>query len=79
MKRAPFILFALAFGLALAAESLIAQEPVQDENAKAAELAKKLSNPVDSLISVPFQNNLDFGIGAANATRSTCSRLFPSR
>ena len=61
----------MAFGLALEAESLIAQEPVQDENAKAAELAKKLSNPVASLISVPLQNNLDFGIGAANATRYT--------
>jgi hypothetical protein len=29
----------------------------------AAELAKKLSNPVASLISVPFQSNFDFGIG----------------
>jgi hypothetical protein len=28
-----------------------------------AELAKKLSNPVASLISVPFQNNFDFGMG----------------
>ena len=29
----------------------------------AAELAKNLSNPVASLISVPFQNNFDFRIG----------------
>ena len=28
-----------------------------------AELAKKLSNPIASLISVPFQNNFDFGLG----------------
>ena len=39
----------------------------QDE----AELAKKLSNPVADLISVPFQNNWDFGIGSENAMRYT--------
>lgn len=32
---------------------------------EAAELAKKLSNPVAALISVPLQNNLDFGAGPA--------------
>ncbi len=35
----------------------------------AAELAKKLQNPVASLISVPLQSNWDFGIGSANAMR----------
>lgn len=30
---------------------------------QAAELAKKLQNPVAALISVPFQNNFDFGAG----------------
>jgi len=34
-----------------------------DGQANAAELAKKLQNPVADLISVPIQNNWDFGIG----------------
>jgi hypothetical protein len=34
-----------------------------------AELAKKLQNPVADLISVPLQNNWDFGIGPAEAMR----------
>jgi hypothetical protein len=40
-----------------------------DEQAKAAELAKELQNPIASLISVPIQNNWDFGIGPADAMR----------
>ncbi len=39
--------------------------------ADAAELAKKLSNPVASLISVPFQNNTDVGIGENNGSKNT--------
>lgn len=42
-----------------------------DEQARAAELAKKLQNPIASLISVPMQNNWDFGIGPADAMRYT--------
>ena len=38
---------------------------------EAEELAKKLQNPVASLISVPMQSNWDFGIGSANAMRYT--------
>ena len=38
-----------------------------------AELAKKLQNPVAALISVPIQNNWDFGIGSANAMRYTAN------
>ena len=35
----------------------------QESGGEAQELAKKLSNPVASLISVPFQQNVDFGLG----------------
>jgi hypothetical protein len=36
-----------------------------------ADLAKKLNNPVAALISVPIQNNWDFGIGPAHAMKYT--------
>jgi hypothetical protein len=36
-----------------------------------AELAKKLQNPIASLISVPLQSNWDFGSGATSAMRYT--------
>jgi hypothetical protein len=39
--------------------------------ASAQELADKLSNPVANLISVPFQNNIDFGIGPYNGSKYT--------
>jgi len=40
---------------------------------EAADLAKKLQNPVANLISVPIQNNWDFGIGLENAMRYTAN------
>jgi hypothetical protein len=46
-----------------------AQETISPVSAE--ELAKKLSNPIASLISVPFQNNTDIGIGANNGARNT--------
>ena len=45
----------------------------EDDKAAAAELAKKLQNPVANLISVPIQNNWDFGYGSANAMRYTAN------
>jgi hypothetical protein len=35
------------------------------------ELAKKLANPISSMISVPFQENVDFGIGPNDGYKST--------
>lgn len=43
----------------VAAAGALAQTPPED----AAELAKELQNPVASLISVPLQNNFDWGAG----------------
>jgi hypothetical protein len=45
-----------------------AQEKSQSS---AQELADKLSNPVSNLISVPFQNNVDYGIGNFNGSKYT--------
>ncbi len=65
--------FPTSFTLAPADASSSSGGTADDEKAKAAELAKKLSNPVASLISVPIQNNWDFGIGPANAMRYTAN------
>ncbi len=52
----------MSLTLAFAAKTFAA-EPEADE---AAELAKKLNNPISNLISVPFQSNWDFKMGPTN-------------
>jgi hypothetical protein len=59
--------------LAPADASATGGDSATDEKTKEAELAKKLQNPVANLISVPIQNNWDFGIGPANAMRYTAN------
>lgn len=54
--------------LAVCSLSATAQEK---PGASAQELADKLSNPVANLISVPLQNNIDYGIGPHNGSRYT--------
>ncbi len=44
-----------------------------DTQDQEAELAKKLQNPVAALISVPIQNNWDFGLGEAHAMKYTAN------
>ena len=48
-----------------------AAEPAsdQEQESKTEELAKETQNPVANLISVPFQNNFNFGIGPNDATQ----------
>jgi len=62
MKSKILLAAALLCALALT-PSLRAQDAATDDSGAAAELAKKLSNPVAALISVPLQNNFDFGAG----------------
>ncbi|MDU8886805.1 hypothetical protein RXV94_11590 [Yeosuana sp. MJ-SS3] len=56
------IIFHLAIGASFAQE---------EEQATSSDLEKKIQNPVASLISIPFQNNMDFGIGSFDGTRNT--------
>jgi hypothetical protein len=51
--------------------SLNAQETQKPAANDPAELAKKLANPVASLISVPLQNNTDVGIGVYHGYKNT--------
>src|SRR6266516_886526 len=61
-RRQNLLAAALVSALALTTP-LLAQDASGDDKAAAAELAKKLQNPVASLIQVPVQNNFDFGAG----------------
>ena len=53
----------------LLANLLFSQEEPQSEAAATDALAKKLQNPIASLISVPFQGNFDFGFEPNDGSR----------
>lgn len=61
----------LGIGLSLVAGVVGAQDATPAAEDSSAELAKKLSNPIASLISVPIKYNWDTGIGPNDATRET--------
>ena len=69
MKSLTITKLAPVFALAFTGSTLRASEPATGGGD--AELAKKLSNPVASLISVPFQFNYDDGFGPNDAGRFT--------
>jgi hypothetical protein len=54
----------LALMFCLASSVSMAQEPSD------AELAKKAQNPIANMISVPLQNNTNFGIGPYNRNQN---------
>lgn len=65
---------AVAISIAfLTVASLRAETGAEDAATAQADLAKKTLNPIASLISVPIQNNWDFGIGSADAMRYTAN------
>ncbi len=73
--NARFVLFLFCLGIVgvLGRSVSLAQgqptpTPTQHD---AGELAKKLSNPISSLISVPFQSNFDTGMGTGSGWRYT--------
>lgn len=75
MKHAvPINMTLLALGAAMIMRTAMADDVAADSNqANAAELAKKLQNPIANLISVPVQNNWDFDIGSTDAMRFTAN------
>ena len=61
----------LGIGLSFVAGAVCAQGATPAAEDSAAELAKKLANPIASLVSVPIRYNWDTGIGSNDATRET--------
>src|SRR5688500_8617336 len=67
MKKHSNIFLFLIAGMGFCSTAKSQEKPASD----AQELADKLANPVASLISVPFQSNVDYGIGDLQGSKYT--------
>src|SRR5271169_5985809 len=65
----PVARFLVAILSSIVPFTAIAAEPGSDSASDTEKLAKETQNPVANLISVPFQNNFNFGIGPNDATQ----------
>jgi hypothetical protein len=64
-----WLLLGIAASLAISGAPAVAQSVQEPKKSSDEELVKQLSNPIASLISVPFQNNWDFHLGAGHGWR----------
>jgi hypothetical protein len=64
----PLATFFVVISLSVAFAGISAAES-GDEESQTEKLAKETQNPIANLISVPFQNNFNFGIGPNDATQ----------
>jgi hypothetical protein len=54
----------------LSPTTIRADDKMAELHAKETELAKEIQNPVADLVSIPFQNNTNFGYGQGNKTQN---------
>jgi hypothetical protein len=68
------LVLALLLPAAAAQQSDTPATPPKDQGASTLDLAKKTQNPIADLISLPLQNNLNFGYGAKDAPHSSSTQ-----
>jgi hypothetical protein len=74
VARAPRLLLLAALLAPSAASAQQSAAPPPAARDDTLELAKKTQNPIADLISLPFQNNLNFGYGAKDAPHSSSTQ-----